>query len=548
MGDGRDEMVALLRQAPLFAPLPEPALARLASRAMLRRLRAGEWLFRQGDAGNELYVVASGRLEAVFESPPPARVIRLLGRGEVVGEVALIAGQPRSASVRARRDTELLEISSNGFRDLLGQHPDVGMELLQLLARRLAAGSAPAGSTPQTVAVVDLREPPVRPMLRTLGEAFGGTVAAVDRAGVPPGVEPGRHVDDLERTSDIVLLGARADDPVAWFDFCRRQADRVVCVADSEDWPPVAELASLLQGCDLALAGRPATVTHRWLEALRPRAHHWLDLPDSASGAARLVRRLTGRSTGVVLSGGGSRGFAHIGAVERLLEHGLTIDRIGGCSMGAFVSGLVAVGLSSADCIDVCRQEFIDRNPFNDYTLPRVSLIRARKASAMLQRVFGDQTIEECPIDYFCVSADLISADLVVHRAGPLWQAIGASMSIPGFAPPIELDGQLLVDGGVLDNLPVEVMAATGEGPVVAVDVMGRTQLGKEGVQPTLTETLARATVLGSWQRLGDKADQAHVVITPDIPPMGLMDFRRIDEVVEAGRRAVDLVAESGLL
>jgi predicted acylesterase/phospholipase RssA len=260
------------------------------------------------------------------------------------------------------------------------------------------------------------------------------------------------------------------------------------------------------------------------------------------------VRRLFGRSTGVVLSGGGTRGFAHIGAVERLLDRGVTIDRIGGCSMGAFVSGLFAMGLSAEDCVDVCREEFVSRNPFNDYTVPRVSLIRARKAVTMMQRVFGERMIEDCSRDYFCVSSDLVGADLVVHRRGPLWQTIGASMSIPGFAPPVELEGRLLVDGGVLDNLPIEAMAATGEGPVLAVDAMGRTRLGQPGVQPTLSETLFRATVLGSWQRLTETADRAHLVITPDIPPIGLLEFHRIDEVVDAGRRAVDLAAESGLL
>lgn len=546
--DGRDEMVALLRQARLFAELPDVALSRLAAGAMLRRLRAGEWLFRTGEDGDQLFVVASGRLEVVIESSPPAYEARLLGRGEVVGEVALVSGQPRSASVRARRDSELLEISSTGFRDLLRQHTDVALELLQVLARRLASGAPPSGLTARTVAVVDLREQPGRTMLSSLVDAFGDSVATLGRADLLSDVEPGRHVDDLEERYDVVLLTARLGDPTEWVDFCRRQADRLLAVGDIEDLPPVAELAGLLDGCDLALVGRPSNATRRWLDALHPRAHHWVDLPDRPSGVARLVRRLAGRSTGLVLSGGGTRGFAHIGAVERLLERGFTIDRIGGCSMGAFVSGLVARGLSAGECIEVCREEFVNRNPFNDYTVPRVSLIRARKATAMLQRVFGDRMIEDCAGDYFCVSSDLVGADQVVHRRGPLWQGIGASMSIPGFAPPVELEGRLLVDGGVLDNLPIEVMAATGEGPVVAVDAMGRTRLGQPGVRPTLSETLFRATVLGSWQRLTENSDRARLVITPDIPQVGLLDFHRIDEVVDAGRRAVDLAFDSGQL
>lgn len=541
-------MVALLRQAPLFAGLPDAALSRLAAGAMLRRLPAGAWLFRTGDSDDQLFVVASGRLEVVVESPPPARVARLLGRGELVGEVALVSGQPRSASVRARRDTEVLEVSSTVFRDLLRQHTDVAFELIRVLARRLASGATPSHFTPRTVAVVDLRELPGRALLRAIGDAFGGGVATLGRADLLTDTSPGRQVDDREERYDVVILTARLDDPIDWVAFCRRQSDRVIAIGDLVDLPPVAELSGLLEGCDLALVGGPTSATGQWLDALRPRAHHWIDLPDPSSGISRLVRRISGRSTGIVLSGGGTRGFAHIGAVERLLERGFTIDRIGGCSMGAFVSGLFARGLSAEECISVCREEFVRRNPFNDYTVPRVSLIRARKAEAMLRRVFGDGLIEDCSADYFCVSSDLIGADLVAHRRGPLWQAIGASMSIPGFAPPVALEGRLLVDGGVLDNLPIEVMAATGEGPVLAVDAMGRTRLGQPGVQPSLSETLFRATVLGSWQVLTEKALHARLVITPDIPQVGLLDFHRIDEVVEAGRRAVDQAADSGLL
>jgi len=545
VGDGREDTWALLRRVPLFSRLPDDALARLAAGATMRSMHAGDWLFREGDDGEDLYVVASGRLETIVESPPPARVLRLLGPGDIVGEVALITGCTRSASVRARRDTVLLEVSSDGIRDLLARHTGVALQLLQVVARRLASGMAPPAPAPRTVAVIDLREHRPDSLSDALAEAFAQSVTTLRRAALPVATDPGRHLDALEQRYDVVLLVAGTGDPAGWLWFCRRQADRVVAVADVSE-PPPRDKADLLAGCDLALAGTPTGVAVDWLETLRPRAHHWLDLPDRALGVHRLVRRITGRSTGVVLSGGGARGFAHLGAVERLGERGFTIDRIGGCSMGAFVGGLFAMGLPPRDGIEVCRQEFVRRNPFNDYTVPRVSLIRARKATSMLQRVFGQRAVESCATDFFCVSSDLISAQLVVHRRGPLWQAIAASMSIPGFAPPVELDGRLLVDGGVLDNLPVEVMAATGEGPVVAVDVMGRTGLGQAGVQPTLVETLARSTVLGSWQRLAETSGRAQLVITPEIRPMGLLDFRSLDEVVEAGRRAVDGAAAGG--
>ena len=543
---GRDEAVGLFRQTPLFAGLPEAAVAQLAAGATLRRVRAGEWLFRQGDAGEHIYVVVSGRLEAIVESSRPEQVVRVHGRGELIGELAFITGWARSASVRARRDAELLEIPYTGFRDLVRRHTDVAVEILHVLARRLATGTVtPAGSVPRTVAVVDLREREAVPVIGSLADAFGDRVATVSRADRRPAAEPGRLVDELERTHDTVVLATAVADPADWLNFCRRQADRVLCVADVTDRPQPAGLA-LLAGCDLALTGQPSGRTASWLDALRPRAHHWLDLPNREAGVARLVRRLLGRSTGVVFSGGGARGFAHIGVLERLWERGITVDRIGGCSMGAFVAALVAMGLSAREMVDICREEFVRRNPFNDYTLPRVSVIRARKAAALMDRVFGATGIENCALDYFCVSSDLVSADLVVHRRGQLagaWRPASILDLPPGF----EADGRLLVDGGVLTTFQRRMATQLAKVPF-GVDVMGRTRLGQPGTRPTLVETLARATVLGSWQRLAATAEQAQRVITPDVQAIGLRDFRRLDEAVAAGRRAVETAVEAGLL
>ena len=210
-----------------------------------------------------------------------------------------------------------------------------------------------------------------------------------------------------------------------------------------------------------------------------------------------------GRSPGVVLSGGGARGLAHIGVLDVLIDADVKVDRVGGTSIGALVGSLIASGREPRDVTRVCRAELVERHPFRDYTMPRTSLIRARRAAAMLERLFGDAHLEDLALDNFCVSADLSTAEIVVHRRGAVVDAVGASMSLPGLAPPVRRDGRLLVDGGVLNNLPVDVMAATGEGPVIAVDVMARLPVGSSGRLPSIIETLARASVLGATTKPG---------------------------------------------
>jgi predicted acylesterase/phospholipase RssA len=255
---------------------------------------------------------------------------------------------------------------------------------------------------------------------------------------------------------------------------------------------------------------------------------------------------VTGHSVGIVLSGGGARGIAHIGALQAFVDAGVTIDRVGGTSMGALVGALFASGRSPSELAATLRRELVDRRPFADYAIPRNALIRARRARSMLERLFGATAIEELARTFFCLSADLVAAESVVHRRGPLAIAVGASMSLPGIAPPIPDGDRLLVDGGVLDNLPIEVMLATDDGPVIAIDVLARGVPGARrsprsarGPQlPSIVETLARSSTLASRRRADRQRALANLVIAPDLNDVGLLDFARFDEIIDAGRRA----------
>ena len=251
----------------------------------------------------------------------------------------------------------------------------------------------------------------------------------------------------------------------------------------------------------------------------------------------------------MVLSGGGARGFAHIGALAELEQEGLEVDRYGGCSMGSFIAAMAAAGWGPDDIRDRCHEELVRRSPFNDYTIPRVALIRSRKAGRMLERLFGELTIEELAKPLFTVSADLLSSRLVVHRRGNLMEAVGASMSIPGLAPPLPHGGRLLVDGGVLNNLPVDAMADSAEGPIVAIDVVKRLEPSEDGDAPlpSIMETLSRATVLGSVERSERNRRLATLTIAPEVQDVGLREFSRLAHAVEAGRRAAEeALAEGG--
>ncbi len=286
-----------------------------------------------------------------------------------------------------------------------------------------------------------------------------------------------------------------------------------------------------------------------WFARADVRTHHVVPVDTELPAAAgRVARRLTGQSLGLVLSGGGARGFAHIGALAELEDDGIEVDRYGGCSMGSLIAAMAAAGWSPQTIRDRCHDELVRRSPFNDYTIPRVALIRSRKAGRMFDRLFGELTIEELAKPLFTVSADLLSSRLVIHRRGSVTEAVGASMSIPGLVPPLSRSGRLLVDGGVLNNLPVDAMADAAEGPIVAVDVVRRLEPSDddEPALPSIMETLSRATVLGSVERAERNRDLALLVLSPEVQDIPLRDFGALDRAIEAGRAATRAALDHG--
>ena len=209
------------------------------------------------------------------------------------------------------------------------------------------------------------------------------------------------------------------------------------------------------------------------LETLQPREVHVRpSVAELLETTDALARRLAGRSLGLVLSGGGARAFAHLGVVEVLRDAGLRFDRFAGVSLGSIVAGAMAMGFELEAIYERFDRHFVAENPSNDYTLPAVAVLRGRKTQRVLKEVMGETHIEELPKSFFCLSCDLVARKSVIHRTGLLREAIYASLAIPGVFPPVAPgDGRLLVDGGVLDNLPVETMSRAREGPVIASDV-----------------------------------------------------------------------------
>ncbi len=544
----------LLDTIDLFAGIDPTARAELARRAQPVSLAARAWLFRQGDAADALYVVRSGRLETLLERPDGSvEELRVLGPGAVAGELAVLSAGLRSASIRCRRAAELLRLGREDVDAVLAAHPAAGAAVARVLAAQLQQAralepEAPPRATsfaivPLTPAAAAARvDVAVHDAMRRLRPC-----ALVDRAAAgaarddEAGAALARTLDRCEHSREVVLLRTEpARDPV-WARECLLQADRVVIVvADVPRELPSDE--ELLTGADVVLL-RPAGAPEmqRLLDRLQPRSTQHVSADARAADIARLARRLASRSVGLVLSGGGARALAHVGVIEELVAAGIAIDRVAGASMGAFVGALLASGMDPGEIDARCYEEWVRRNPLTDYRFPRHSLLRGAKVRAMLQRNVPG-LIEDLPLNFWCVSTDMIAAELVVHRRGELATAVGASMCVPGIGAPVALGDRLLVDGGVLDNLPISRMAGEREGPVIACDVTQPEQRsivpGEELPVPSLMDTLMRLMLLGTTDTQAEARRHADLFIEPSHAGVGRTEFHLLDTMRDSGRRA----------
>lgn len=570
-------LISFLKVVPLLAALKEDVLAQLSSRVENVFIKGSEWVFRKGKLGSNLYIIRSGLVEVVDENITPSTILRILGRSEFFGELSLIEKAPHSASIRALRDTELLKIHQEDFIKLINDHPGVALDLSRYLCRRLlhqrlnrgvGAGSSKRAQYMGVLTLFSLhREVPFSLICSAIHQELdkrldisfldGDSACTTGESGTRER-EFGRLLDRYERTHELVVLVAeKATSSPEWVRFCIRQADRIVLFVHVKTLPEQITIDDSLGGHDLALFGTKRTDDQvaAWLDAIKPLSHFHLREGQAFSvDIARMCRRLVSASVGVVFCGGGARALSHIGAVIGLQEAGLQIDRIGGVSMGAFLGALFAMGYRPDDVRNICMRE-LGPNPFDDYTFPAVSLIKAKKARRMMARVFGKRTIEGLPIDFFCVSSDLVSAQAVVHRRGDIVTSVGASISIPGIAPPIAKEGKLLVDGGVLNNLPTDVMRDQGEGPIVACDLIAGADMEDTSMQlpavpipgfsrlfmrdsvrlPNILQILTRTSMLSSLRSRQEQQLTADLVICPHMEHIGFYDWKKMDEAIEAG-------------
>lgn len=583
----------------MFEGLDGEALKLLEDIVQWHKLSLGDVLYTQHDAGESAYLLVSGRLRGISYSPAgEIENKRTILPGDIVGELSMLLGQARTETIVSGRDSEVVCIERAAFNELNDIYPKLTMELARAVlrgAQGVKPGSKRLHEKHLSIALVfldpnikteDLTQP-LASKLAEIGDTITLEPSLIDKMMGKSGMiehdsnAPGRiqllhWLSEMEESHRFIIYQANHEQSL-WADRAIQQADQVIYIADADgDHRTLeAELDSRdyktidCQSASLILLHHADTrrpeKTSRWLKnRLIESVYHVRRGNDG--DISRLSRILSGRAISLVLGGGGARGFAHLGVLRALEEVGLTVDMIGGTSIGAPIAQLIAQGRSATESKEIIRKNFAS---LLDYTLPLTSLLTGRRISKTIDHYALQWDIEDLWLPYFCVSTNLTKAKAVIHKRGNLAQAVRASISIPGILPPVPFNGDLLVDGGVVNNLPIDVMREMNPtGAIIAVDLtpekgqqatvdyghfvsgwrllLNRLNPFENNINsPSLGSTIVDALTIGSASARETmlNCNMADLYLNIHPSDYGLLQFDAVDEIEKIGfDQSIDLI------
>ena len=564
----------------IFHDLEEEERARLAAELETLNLRRGEVLVRQGEVAEALYIVVTGRFAVTIEGRREA--VAELGPGQPIGEIAFLAGGARTATVTALRDSLVLRLGRAEFEELSAKSPSIWRTLTVTMARRVATANIsrepPPDPRPRTVTLIRAGSSELPPaFIVGLTRAFRrGNRTILVRPEMAKAVLPASvRIDSVEATRVLNALEAKCDyvlfvaepELTPWSEKAIRQADLVLAVGmhsaneqpnalerlAAELLPPDAQRLVLLHDTHAPIKG-----TARWLDCRNIAMHHHVAL-DNVGDVERLYRFISGTALGLVACGGGAYCAAHVGLYKAMLQSGLAFDIMGGTSGGGAMTAAFAMGSHPDDVDRATHEIFVTNKAMRRYTWPRYSLLDHSHYDRQLAKYYAGVDIEDLWIPYFCVSTNLSSYDLHRHRRGDLFEAVRATGSVPVLLPPYYTsDGQMLVDGAILDNVPIRVMHELKSGPNVVISfevpklhrfevdyksLPTRAALLKAVINPFMRHTLPPApgvgtvlmrSMMANRQGFERRLRSDDLLLVPPFPQdMGILDWHRHTELMD---------------
>ncbi|MBL0955807.1 MAG: cyclic nucleotide-binding domain-containing protein [Leptospira sp.] len=586
----------LISSVSLFQGVGAKLISELEQQMEWIFLPGGETLMRQGDKADGMYIVVNGSL--VYEVRNDQGLVVSTGnfsKGDIIGEMALLTGEPRTATVVATLSCEIVKISTVAFETVFSKHPPSMLAITKLIADRFTKDRMGKRTAKKTRSIITLFPLQKDLLVRDFAHNLAVALKKIGRTTIVESKDFKKHKGDrehavsdileslyhLQDSHDFLILCPDFEDKL-WTETILHHTNRILLLSDAkkadalspeeirflgdseETHGPIRELILLYSNpnekpkniSNLTKIRKTDVVRH-----IRTYSNH---------GFESLTRFITGRSIGLALGGGGAKGFAHIGLIKAMQEENIPIDMIGGTSAGALMASIYALGNDAPSLERIAKSLMSDKKTLNDYTVPVVSLIRGKKFNTVIKSFVGETMIEDLWLPYFAVATSLSKAQKVIIDRGPLWKALRASASIPGILPPFFENNELLVDGAMLDNIPGAVMREKGadfvisvalasEGDSAADELFGRiypknnsgalpsalrllfkrlfskTQNLKEA--PNILSLMMRATFVASDAAMAQTKAESDIFAELPVEQYGLFDWKKFYELVEIGYR-----------
>lgn len=573
---------SIIKISPIFSSFDNETLKTLAAKFETIHVRKDHVLLHQGALTDDFYLLAKGSMVVtVITENHEERIIGKIPIGDTVGELSALSQEPRSATVKALENCILLKLASRDFKEFCYQHPEIIAEFINMFnfrSRKMLQLLTTEEAPVKHVAIIPAHK-------RVLLDAFAQQLTTLvkntphvallsdyDEAlyeTYPTPTKLRQFVEQLEIEHHTILFLLKSHTTML-SKICSKNPAKVYVIANSQSrvylspFVPKKISNALLVNktkAELVLLHNDGTKlpqrTSRWLKFDNIGLHHHIRMNNS-SDFERLLRFMTGQAIGLVLGGGGVRSWAHIGALKALREMQMPIDILVGTSAGALAACYYAAYETYEDSHFALRKlSEITRHTVSirNFTWPAVSIFNGKKYTEQLKRMFGKVRIENLWLPAICVSCNLSHNTQVTSRTGYIWKTIRSSTAVPAIFPPVVINGEIHLDGGIINNLPVDIMKKLigHKGTIIAIELtrsakdeqlynfppilpFWKTLLAKLRIGfrdyhfPHFVDTFLKSLLAGSSVKQAENSLDATVLISPDISKFSLLHISREQE------------------
>lgn len=534
-----------LRRIPFFSELPEDVLKAISARLHLERYRKGEAVFVEGGSGESMYLIESGQVKVVSDMDGEERLFAYLGPGNFFGEMALLLGEPRSATVKVDIDAELWVLHKADMDELLEQYPSIAVTISRELSRRLWETDQQPTRRHEYRVVAVIGEK-IGDLALSLARQTGERVLLFDLGGLR---RPDLNLEALSR-SGVTLLDSQSTAYLKRGGLAEslgsllEKFDRVLlCVL-----PQRSEVAiKAVELADVTVHIGPGK--ENWVEQIAIKGH-W-HVANEPAAIDRAARRIAQRLVGLALSSGGARGIAHIGVLRVLEEENIPIDLIAGTSAGSLFGALYAAGLSLEEITAFAlglKDKVALRGRLWDFNIPpRSGLICGQRALDYIDKTLGHKTFSDLKVPLYIAAADVISGEEVIFESGSVAEAVRASISVIGVFSPAFVWGRYLIDGGAVNPVPTDILAQKGADIIIASSVISsleeqarrrQEKEKKEKSSPNFLGVVMNMMGLMEWEIIKTKMMPVDVIINPRVGIYGFMEYDKAEEFILLGEEA----------